>query len=607
MNRIHTLAAARSESESGAGLFSSWIWATLAATFVPVLVVIVGVISKLLESADGDGLSNPVRLGENLSVPLPASFSVQPSLVQLTQLVVLAFVICVVFCFAVWRHRRAADTRASLVVKSLHQKVLRQSVRRAELEGAAAQSANAQKLIGRQLPALQEGLSLWFRSVPRSIMLLLACVVLALLVHIWLAIMAVLSGAVVWRLYQSVRGGDANEAGKWELPQMRAQMSAIVGRAPKLARLQAEGIAEQAFGAELDSLYHRLDLEDSRRGRVWPVLFLTSAAATAIMILGLGLNLFEDNHRLSLSSAVVLGLALAGALSAVWRFLQLSRSLRKSGPACDAIYNYLRRSDEATPSEQRVGLAGLREGVEFRDVTLSDSHGQAILTHITTEFQPKSLVALLGTDSVSPQAMMELLMGFGRPSQGEVQIDGLRLLDLHPASLAKNVMWIEPSGPLWEGTIQENLSGGDDSITNADIVDALREVDVYEQIQRLPEGLSTYANIGGVSLSTEATYSIGIARALLHRPPILLLSEPPATSANLADDKSLAAIKKLISTGSLVVMLPRRLQTLRSADRVILLNGPSFAGEGKHADLLTGSDLYRHLNYLLFNPYRPGR
>jgi ABC-type multidrug transport system fused ATPase/permease subunit len=69
----------------------------------------------------------------------------------------------------------------------------------------------------------------------------------------------------------------------------------------------------------------------------------------------------------------------------------------------------------------------------------------------------------------------------------------------------------------------------------------------------------------------------------------------------------LKAFGKLVAAGTLVVILPRRLQTLRSADRVVLLNGPRLVGEGKHAELLASSDLYRHLNYLLFNPYRHHR
>ena len=605
MNPFRTLAAARHETEAQSGRLSSLFWATIAGLLVPCLVLVVGLITTLLESGELDDLS--ARLGATLWLPLPQDFVNQPPLVQLTQLTSLAFALAVVLSFAIWRHRRAADRRASSVTKSLHTKVLKQSVRRAELEGAAAQSVNAQKLIGRQLPALQRGLSLWYRSMPRSLILLAGCVTVALLVHVWLAIVAVISGVMVWRLYRYVRGREAEETRNWELPQLRAQMAALVGRAPKMARLNAQGIAEDSFIHELEALYKKLDEKDARNGRIWPILFLASSAATAVMVIGLGLNLLETEIGLSVSSAVVLGLSLVGAVAAAYRLLGLSRNLRTSGPACDAVYTYLRRSDEATPSEQRVGLAGLRDGVEFRDVSLSDSHGQAILNHITTDFSPKSLVALLGTDSVSPQAMVELLMGFGRPENGEVRIDGLKLLDVHPASISKNVMWIEPSGPLWDGTITENLAASEDRINNTDIVDALHEVGVYEQIQRLPDGLGTYASVDGESLSTEITYGIGIARALLHRPPILLVGEPPVPSTHSADDPCLHAIQTLVQQGSLVVMLPRRLQTLRSADRVILLNGPNLAGEGKHAELLADSDLYRHLNYLLFNPYRPGR
>jgi ABC-type transport system involved in cytochrome bd biosynthesis fused ATPase/permease subunit len=199
---------------------------------------------------------------------------------------------------------------------------------------------------------------------------------------------------------------------------------------------------------------------------------------------------------------------------------------------------------------------------------------------------------------------MELMMGFGRPSEGRVLIDGIRLLDVHPAALATNVMWIEPDGPIWDGTIIENLRGSDDSINNTDVVAALEKVDVYERLQRLPEGLNTYVNAGDLGLGVETTYAMGVARALLHKPPVLLAMEPPPPAEHLAQDPCLKSLRELVDSGTLVIMLPRRLQTLRTADRVVLLNGPRLVGEGKHADLLNNSDLYRHLNYLLFNPYR---
>jgi ABC-type multidrug transport system fused ATPase/permease subunit len=413
------------------------------------------------------------------------------------------------------------------------------------------------------------------------------------------------SGVLLWQLFRKLRQDDETDLAHWEVPRARRRMAELVGQAPLLARIQSEGLADRAFGAELDMLYRRLTEEDTRLGRIWPLLFLAISAAVALVVLGLGVNLFEVDNGLSVPSALVLGLALVGAVAAAGRLLALAAQLGESGEASDAVYHYLERSSEIPPSEQRVGLAGLRDSVEIQDVTLGDpTTGQPILSHLSLKLTPGSLVALLGTESVSTRALTELLMGFGIPTEGRVTIDGIPLREVHPQALARNVMWIEPNGPIWDGTIQENLRGSDESINSSEIVEALEEVDVYERLQRLPEGLNTIVTAGDSMLGVETTYAIAAARALLHKPPIVLAMEPPPPAEHLADDPCLKAIRKLVDNGTLVVMLPRRLQTLRTADRVVLLNGPRLVGEGKHADLLASSDLYRHLNYLLFNPYR---
>lgn len=601
MSRFNTLAQPRSEPEAGGALLS-YLWSALAGLLVPVLVVLIGLIAVLLNSG---GLSNEsVRLGTHLTVPLTASFADQAPLLQLTELVGATFIVAAIFALAVWLHRRAADARARRIVKSLHGRVLKQSLRRAELEGAAAQHVRAEQLIGEQLPSIQRGLSLWYRAIPRSVIKLAGCVVVALLVNVWLALLAVVSGVLLWQLFRNLRHDDESVLAHWEVPRARRRMAELVGQAPLLARLQTQGLADRSFGAELDTLYRRISDEDARLGRIWPLLFLAISAAIAVVVLGLGVNLFEVDSGLSVPSALVLGLALVGVVAAAGRLLALASQLRESGEASDAVYHYLEPSSEIAPSEQRVGLAGLRDGVEIQDVTLGDSTGQPILSHLSLKLTPGSLVALLGTESVSTRALTELLMGFGMPAEGRVTIDGIPLRDVHPQALSRNVMWIEPNGPIWDGTIQENVRGSDESINNGDLVEALEEVDVYERLQRLPEGLNTIVTAGDSMLGVETTYAIAVARALLHKPPIMLAMEPPPPAEHLAEDPCLKAIRKLVEQGTLVVMLPRRLPTLRTADRVVLLNGPRLVGEGKHADLLGNSDLYRHLNYLLFNPYR---
>ncbi len=602
MSRFNTLARPRSEPESKGALIA-YLWSVFAGLLIPVLIVLVGLLAVLLNSQSG--LSEPrVHLGTHLEVVLPASFAAQDeALIQLMQLVGVTFAVASLFCLSVWLHRRAADARARRIVKSLHTRVLNQSLRRAELEGAAAQHVRAEQLIGHDLPSIQSGLSLWYRSIPRSVLTLIGCVTLALLVDVWLALGAVATGTFPWHLYRRLRDTDESTLADWEVPRARQRMAEIVGQAPLLARLQTQGLADRAFGSELEILYRRVTNEDLRKGRIWPTIFFATAGATAILILGLGVDLFKADGALSLPAALVLALALAGAVAAAGRLSRLASQLRESGNASDSIYHYLAPSDDIAPSEQRVGLAGLRDGVEIHDVTLGDAK-DPILNHLSLSLNPGCLVALLGTEPVSTRALAELLMGFGHPSEGRVTIDGIPLLEVHPQALARNVMWIEPAGPIWDGTIHENLRGGDETINNSNVLEALEQVDVYDRLQRLPDGLNTIVAAGDSMLGIETTYAIGVARALVHKPPIVLAMEPPPPAEHMQDDPCLAALQKLVRNGTLVVILPRRLQTLRSADRVVLLNGPRLVGEGKHPQLLADSDLYRHLNYLLFNPYR---
>jgi ABC-type multidrug transport system fused ATPase/permease subunit len=579
-----------------------YLWSSLAGLLIPVLVVMIGVIAVLLSA--GGLSSGPVRLGTHLYVPVSEAFAGQTPLVQLTELVAASFVIAILFAFSVWLHRLSVNRCTRGITKHLHKRVLTQSIKHAEVEGAAAQAVQAAKLIDEHLPELGRGLSLWYRAIPRSVLTFFGCIAVALMVNVWLAMLAIVSGVIIWQLFTRLRRNDQSELINWEVPRARHRMAELVGQAPLLARLQTQGLADKAFESELEAMYRRTAEEENRLARIWPILFAALASAVAVIVLGLGVNV---DSGLSLPSALIIGLALTGAAIAAGRLLTLGTQLAKSSEASNAVYQYLETSNELSPSEQRVGLMGLRDCVELQDVTLGNSSTRPILSNLTLKLAPKTLVALLGTDSVSTRAIAEMLMGFGMPRQGRVTIDGIQIRDIHPAALARNVMWIAPDGPVYDGTIQENLRGSDDSVNSGDMVKALEKVDVYERLIRLPEGLNTIVTAGDSMLGVEATYAIGVARAILHKPAIILASEPPPPAEHLADDPCLSALQELREAGSLVVILPRRLQTLRLADRVVLLNGPRLAGEGKHSALVADSDLYRHLNYLLFNPYRHGR
>lgn len=601
MNRLVTLSRARHSPVAGSA-FGLYLWATLAGLVVPLMVVLLGAVSYLIDHQRLD--AGGIVLGQFLHVPVSSRLVQSGPLGQMVTLVALGFATATALSAIVWRHRVVADQRARRIVRQLHERLLDQSLRRAEIEGASAQAIRAGDLIGRRLPALQEGLSLWFRVMPRSVLTFVACFILALSVHVWLTLLAVVTGVVLYKWLLRLRRREIGNMVDWEVPRYRDSMANLVGRAPMLARLQTPGLTHHAYQSQTEALYRRLEAIDRRNGRVWPLVFLAVAAAMSVFVLGLAVNSFEGQQILRLPSALVLVLSLGACALAASRLLALKSTLPDAGDASDLVFHYLQKIGDAAPTEQRVELNNIRDGVVVEDVSLHDSVGRPLLSNFNLTLKPSSMVSVLGTEPISCRAFAELLMGFGTPDTGKVTVDHLRLSDVHPRSLAENVMWIEPDGPIWDGTIVENVRGNNEQIHHGQIIEVLQSLDVYERLHRLPDGLSTIITGTDNDLGADATYAIAVARAVLHRTPIVLVSEPPPPAEHLSHDPCLQALRGLADAGSLVVILPKRLSTLRQSDRVVLLHGPRGAGEGTHASLLAESDLYRHLNYVLFNPYR---
>ena len=236
-----------------------------------------------------------------------------------------------------------------------------------------------------------------------------------------------------------------------------------------------------------------------------------------------------------------------------------------------------------------------------------DGLGQKLLDGLSVELKPGTVTALMGSDRVSVQTLAELLLGCGRPATGRLAFEGLEVGEIHPNSLSKQVIWVAQDGPMWDDTVEENIRAGGDADRDR-IIEIARSIGLYDAIQQLPEGFQTVIGPHEQRIEPIDRYGIGLARAILKNPSVAVLQEPsralgPATP-NPDDERIAKAVKQLTDAGVIVVILPQRIPSLRSADRVVLVHQGKVVVEGSHAHLLENHDLYRHLNYLLFNPYR---
>ena len=189
---------------------------------------------------------------------------------------------------------------------------------------------------------------------------------------------------------------------------------------------------------------------------------------------------------------------------------------------------------------------------------------------------------------------MKLLAGLLEPTSGSIRFDGVDLSTLDYRALRRHVGVVLQESYLFEGTIAENIALGDERPDADRVAWAARAASAHDFVDRLPLGYETRVGESGLRLSGGQRQRIAIARALYHRPPILLFDE--ATSA--LDSESERAVKESMDElfeGRTSFVIAHRLSTIRDADRILVLDRGRLVEDGTHDELLARQGLYYYL------------
>jgi ATP-binding cassette subfamily B protein len=234
---------------------------------------------------------------------------------------------------------------------------------------------------------------------------------------------------------------------------------------------------------------------------------------------------------------------------------------------------------------------------------LADRAGHKLLDDVSLRIAAGSRVAIMASDERTPLALLGLLPRCYDPAAGRVLFDGHDIRKVTLDSLRRETALVSPTGLLRNVSIADNISWGDPKFAPRHITRAAKWAQAYSFVQQLPHGFSTIIDEDSHRLTPSEALRIGLARALLREPSILVLEEPPGDldpqTAELVDE----AIAK-VSKDRTLVSVTARLNTLRRADRVFLFHQGKLFAEGTHSELLQTCELYRHLQYIRFNEFR---
>jgi len=346
------------------------------------------------------------------------------------------------------------------------------------------------------------------------------------------------------------------------------------------------------YGEEVQTSYE-LARHRARYNAVFGAIaaFAGYGAISGVLWYG-GILLTEDRMTMGeLTSFLLYTFTIAfsiAALAGLWQ------DFMRAVGASERVFELLERPSELVsgatiPDEVRGRIRF--SGVSFHYPTRPDV---PVLQGVDLTLEPGEIVALVGPSGGGKSTIAGLLSRFYDPVEGQIRLDDLDLRDLDADWLRGRVGVVAQEPILFATSIAENISYGREGATGAEIVRAAAAANAAEFVTALPEAFDTAVGERGVRLSGGQKQRIAIARALLADPPILVLDE--ATSALDAESEHLVqdALRRLMK-GRTTLVIAHRLSTVRSADRIAVIDQGRIAEIGTHDALYAANGLYRQL------------
>lgn len=229
--------------------------------------------------------------------------------------------------------------------------------------------------------------------------------------------------------------------------------------------------------------------------------------------------------------------------------------------------------------------------IEFKNVSFSYGKGE-VLKGISVALKPNTLTAIIGPSGSGKTTFCKLIPRFYDVSEGEILIGGAKITNISTEELMKNISMVFQNVYLFEDTIMNNIRLAKPNASDEDIIYAAKKARCHDFIKSLQKGYETKIGEAGSTLSGGEKQRIAIARAILKDAPIVILDE--FTSALDVENERhvLQAIDNLVQNKT-VIMIAHRLETVRKADNIIVLDKGEIAQEGTHNELITQDGIYK--------------
>ncbi|MGH1804288.1 ABC transporter ATP-binding protein [Enterococcus gallinarum] len=283
-------------------------------------------------------------------------------------------------------------------------------------------------------------------------------------------------------------------------------------------------------------------------------------------------------------------------------FIELSGITTQIQTALAGLARTFQLLDQVPESADDTATQTMKEikgKIDFENVAFAYDPGQKLIENFSFTAEPGETVAIVGKTGAGKSTLVNLLMRFYDVDQGTIRVDGVDIRQLQRTALRKSFGMVLQDTWLFDASLRENLQYGNDTATDEEIYDALKNAYMYEYVMRLPDKLDTPIGQQGIKISDGQRQLLTIARTMISNPPMLILDEATSSVDTLTEKKIQDAFLKMME-GKTSFVIAHRLSTIRTADKILVMDAGQIVEQGTHEELLAEKGYYYRLYHAQF-------
>nr|WP_298522842.1 thiol reductant ABC exporter subunit CydD [uncultured Halomonas sp.] len=525
------------------------------------------------------GLMTMLQMGA-LAWIIAQLISADTPLVQLNGVFVLLLVVIAVRALAQWG-QESAGVEASLRVRSKVRALLLDHLAAVGPVGLAGRHTAG---LGGQLIEQVEALDGYYaRFLPQMrLVLVLPLVILALVLWLdWLAAIFLLLSAPLIPLFMALVGMGAERLNQQQFIAVTRLAGHFLDRVRGLTTLQLFNRAD----ASIDEVFSAADDYRRRSMRTLKLAFLSSAVleffasvAIAVIAIYIGFGLlgyisYGPASELTLFSGLLILLLAPEFFQPLRTLAQHYHDRAAALGAADGLMKMLELPISTTKHEQEHEQVSVTKAsgarVHITEASVSYPQRGVVLGPITLSIASGECVALVGPSGSGKSTLLQLLAGFIKPEQGDVEVVPYT-----------QIAWMDQRPWLVQGSLADNLRLAAPEASDAQLLEAVAQADLEELVSALPKGLTTHLGERGLGLSGGQAQRLALARVFLSKAPLVLLDEPTASLDADSETQVVTSLKRLVAQGRTVVIATHHPALMALADRVLRLERGTFSQHG---------------------------